>query len=85
MDITPKLGGALLLALIAPGHCLTRCRDGFRDRDHAWVVTRRTANTLVETNLADYNDRTLPSALTLTPKGVAVAQEFAAQTVPVAA
>lgn len=85
MIITEKFGDALLLALRAPGHRLIRCSKGFREPGNWPVVTRRTANAVVNANLGDFNDRTLPSAITLTPKGVAVAQEFAAQTVPAAA
>lgn len=76
MDITPKLRAALQLAATAPGHTMTRCCKGFRPAGqygHPPVVTRRTANALVAGMLADYNDRTLPSAFTLTPKGLSQA------------
>lgn len=76
MQLTPKLREALQLAASAPGHTMTRCCKGFRPAGqfgHPPVVTRRTANALVNGMLADYNDRTLPSAFTLTPKGVETA------------
>lgn len=73
--LTPKPQEALLLAFAATNHTLHRCRGGWYDRSRnpapqtAAVVTTRTANTLVEMGLADYDDATLPSALTLTAHG----------------
>lgn len=93
MIITPKLGEALLIALDA-GHTLVRCASGFHDHGaqfHAEYegripsITRRTANTLVNAGLADYNDRQLPSSLTLTPKGLEIALEHAHKVLGVAA
>lgn len=80
MIITEKFGDALLLALHAPGHCLTRCRNGFhtpRQVCEVTHVTRRTANAIVNAGLATYNDRIVPSAMTLTTAGVARAQAIA--------
>ena len=79
MQLTPKLREALQLAAAAPGHTMTRCAKGFRPAKSFGpvAVTRRTANTLVNAMLADYNDRTLPSAFTLTQKGVELAQAAA--------
>lgn len=77
--LTPKPQEALLLAHGAANHTLNRCRGGWYDRSrnpapqNAEVVTTRTANTLVEMGLADYDDATLPSALTLTEHGAAEA------------
>lgn len=79
MQLTPKLREALRIAAAAPGHTMTRCCKGFRPaRSFGPVaITRRTANSLVNACLADYDDRTLPSALTLTPRGVEVAKASA--------
>lgn len=88
MIITEKFGDALLLALSAPHHRLTRCCKGFRpagQHGEPPVVTRRTANALVNANLGDYNDRTIPSAMTLTAKGVEAARRYEASRAQVAA
>ena len=80
MDITPKLREALQCAASAPNATLVRCCKGFRPAGQFAsrpVVTRRTANTLVNAGLADYNDRQLPSSLTLTPKGLEIALKHA--------
>ena len=85
MALTPKLREAALLAFHAPGVTLTRCCGGWRDPSQGAaspVVTTRTANTLVETGMAVYNEPLVPSALTLTPSGIADARAYAA---PVAA
>lgn len=77
--LTPKPQAAVLLAFNAAGHTLNRCRGGWYDRSHnaaplgAEVVTARTANTLVDMGLAEYDDDALPSALTLTEAGIAEA------------
>lgn len=79
-DITPKLRDALLLALRAPERTLTRCAAGFHspsDR-HAGAVTRRTANTLHNAMLGEFNAADIPSAITLTPRGVDLAQQIEA-------
>ena len=77
MQITPKLGEALQLAVSASSCTLTRCGRGFHDSrtrldtsSPYGIVTRRTANQLANAGLATYNDRTVPSAITLTAKGV---------------
>ena len=92
MHITPKLGAALIVALESPGCTLTRCVGGFRDpRGHLYpagrqeVVTRRTANALSNAMLAEFNDRTVPSAITLTDKGVDVALDYTMKTLADAA
>lgn len=85
MIITEKFGDALLLALRAPGHRLIRCSKGFREPGNWPVVTRRTANAVVNANLGDFNDRTLPSALTLNAKGVEEAKRHLAQQAGLAA
>jgi len=80
MDITPKLREALQCAATAPNATLVRCCKGFRPAGQFAsrpVVTRRTANTLVNAMLASFNDRTLPSALTLTPRGLELAKAAA--------
>jgi hypothetical protein len=80
MDITPKLREALQLAAAAPQHRLVRCCKGFRAAGtfaSSPAVTRRTANDLVNAMLADFNDRTLPSCVTLTPRGLKLAQAAA--------
>lgn len=93
MIITPKLGEALQIALDA-GHTLVRCANGFHDHGaqfHAEYkgripsITRRTANTLVNAGLADYNDRKIPSSLTLTPKGLETALAHVQKLLAVAA
>ena len=93
MEITPKLGEALLIALNA-GHTLVRCAGGFHDAGARHYpeyegripsITRRTANTLVNAGLADYNDRQIPSSLTLTPKGLQIALAHAQTVLGVAA
>lgn len=82
--LTPKIGDALIVALEAPGNTLTRCAGGFRDpAAHLYpegrqdIVTRRTGNALVNAGLADYNDRRIPSSMTLTRKGFDIALEHA--------
>ena len=66
--LTPKPQEALLLAHGAANHTLNRCRGGWfhRSSDPApqasEVVTTRTANTLVDMGLAEYDDAMLPSA-----------------------
>lgn len=73
--LTPKPQEALLLAYAATNHTLHRCRGGWFNRSSnpapqaSEVVTTRTANTLVDMGLADYDDAMLPSALTLTSHG----------------
>lgn len=73
--LTPKPQEALLLAFAATNHTLHRCRGGWFNRSSnpaaqaSEVVTTRTANTLVDMGLADYDDPMLPSALTLTIRG----------------
>lgn len=77
--LTPKLHAAVQLAHAANAHTLNRCRGGWYDRSHntapqgAQVVTTRTANALVDMGLAEYDDDTLPSCLTLTKAGIAEA------------
>lgn len=80
MQLTPKLREALQIASTAPNHTLTRCCKGFRPAQTFGppAVTRRTANSLVNAMLANYNNRTLPSALTLTRKGIEAAKAAAA-------
>lgn len=81
MQLTPKLREALQLAAGATNHRLIRCCGGFRPEGQFGkhtVVTRRTANVLRNTMLADFNNPTIPSALTLTPKGIALAQSLLA-------
>ena len=76
MELTPKLREALRCAASAPNATLVRCCKGFRPAGTFAarpVVTRRTANALVNAMLADFNDRTLPSAVTLNPRGLALA------------
>jgi len=76
MQLTPKLREALQLAASAPQHRLVRCHKGFRPAGiHSTqpAVTRRTANQLVNAMLANFNDRTLPSAVTLTARGLELA------------
>lgn len=84
MDITPKLGEALITLLEAPDNQLTRCAGGFKDpQAHHYpegrqtVVTRRTANTLVNAMLADFNNPVIPSAIKLTPRGFSLALDHA--------
>lgn len=88
MIITPKLGEALMIALDA-GHTLVRCAHGFQDpgarryaeyEGHIPSITRRTANTLVNACLAEFNDPDVPSALTLTDRGFNVALAHARAT-----
>ena len=73
--LTPKPQEALLLASAATNHTLHRCRGGWFNRScnpaaqASEVVTTRTANTLVDMGLAEYDDAMLPSALTLTSHG----------------
>lgn len=73
--LTPKPQEALLLAYAAANHTLHRCRGGWFNRSSnpapqaSEVVTTRTANTLVDMGLAEYDDAMLPSALTLTNHG----------------
>lgn len=87
MQLTPKPREALLAAFHAPNHTLVRCgvAEHLRASGCAFrnpqlpqsdAVTRRTANELRNAMLADFNDDSIPSALTLTPKGIALAQSL---------
>lgn len=72
MHMTPKIADALQALQAAPHHRLGRCQKGF-GKIHgslAPTITRRTGNQLVNAGLADYNDRLIPSAITLTAKGL---------------
>lgn len=85
MALTPKLREAALLAFHAPGVTLTRCCGGWRDPSKGGqspVVTTRTANTMVDTGLAIYNEPLVPSALTLIPAGIAAVRDYAAKAAP---
>lgn len=82
MALTPKLREAALLAYHAPGVTLVRCCGGYRDPSKpatSPVVTPRTANTMVVTGMAVYNEPLVPSGLTLTPDGIATARHYAMQ------
>lgn len=87
--LTQKPREALLAAFRAPNHTLVRCgvADHLRAGGCAFrnpldpqspVVTRRTANDLRNTMLAEFNNPTIPSALTLTPKGIALVHSLLA-------
>lgn len=87
MQLTQKPREALLAAFHAPDHTLVRCgvadhlRSGgcaFRNplKPQSTAVTRRTANELRNAMLADFNDPTIPSALTLTAQGLALARSL---------
>lgn len=77
---TPALRQALTIAHAAPQHTLQRCRGGFHDAaaHSACKVTRRTANTLHNAMLADFDERDYPSTMTLTTDGVRLAQDLCA-------
>lgn len=81
-DPTPKVRDALLLALHADDHTLTRCRDGFRCARAGGTVTRRIANTLRNAMLAEFNAVDVPSAITLTERGAALARQIEAAEAP---
>lgn len=87
MQLTPKPREALLAAFHAPAHTLIRCAGGFRNPEdpRAAPVTRRTANELSNAMLAEFNDRDVPSALTLTARGVAEALRLQAESLAAAA
>ena len=75
MALTPKPREAVLAAFHAPGVTLERCCGGFFDPGKGPAlpkVTVRTANTLVETGMAVYDDPIIPNTLTLTPDGIAI-------------
>ncbi len=71
MNMTPKLSDALRHLVNAPSGRICRAHKGFgfTGTTNAPLITRRTANALVCAQLADYNDRWLPSCITLTDKG----------------
>lgn len=75
MTPTPKLADALRHLSLATNGRLTRARGGFgfAGTSKTALITRRTGNALVCAGWADYNDRILPSAITLTEKGQAIA------------
>ncbi len=87
MHITPKLGEGLAALLAAPGQCLTRRQNGFGKTGAglAPAITRRMGNQLVNAGLADYNDRLIPSAITLSEKGISMARAHAAGSAKAAA
>lgn len=73
MALTPKLEEGLQLAFHAPGVTLKRGRAGFFNEAQgpdSPAVTIRTANTLVDMGMAEFNDPIVPSSLTLTPYGI---------------
>lgn len=87
MQLTQKPREALLAAFRAPDHTLVRCGVAehlraagcaFRNplEPQSAAVTRRTANELRNAMLADFNDPTIPSALTLTKQGLALARSL---------
>lgn len=73
--ITPKLREALL-ALHAQATPAKRTRGGFAAGTH--IITRRTANTLVEHGLALYDNANFPSQLRATSAGKRIGVELAA-------
>lgn len=75
MSLTPKLADALRHLSRANNGRIGRAHRGFgfTGITNSPLITRRTANALVCAGLADYNDRFLPSAITLTEKGQIVA------------
>lgn len=79
MSPTPKLADALRHLSRAPNGRLTRAHRGFgfTGVTNSPLITRRTGNALVCAGLADYNDRILTSAITLTEKGQIVALTLA--------
>lgn len=80
MALSPKPREAVLAAFHAPGVTLSRGPAGYQDRTKgadAPVVTVRTANTLIDGFLAVYDDPAVPSALTLTPHGIAEGRRIA--------
>ena len=82
MALSQKPREAVLAAFHAPGVTLSRCCGGFFDRckgPDAPKVTVRTANTLVESGIAVYDDPAVPGELTLTPDGIAEARRIAAE------
>ena len=78
--LTPKPREAVLSAIHAPDHALVRCCGGYFDRTArpAPIVTVRTANTLVDMGLANYDHPIVPSRLILTPAGVSEAERILA-------
>lgn len=77
--LTPKLQAALLAAFHAPAVTLNRCNGGFFDRGRGPVpldvITRRTAQALVDGGMAVFDDATVPSCITLTPDGIQLARD----------
>lgn len=80
MALTDKPREGLLMAAAAPCVTLSRCARGYYDKTRndapqtAPVVTTRTAITLVDMGLAEFNDPDVPSSFTLTPLGIRTAQ-----------
>ena len=87
MSPTPKLADALRHLSRATNGRLTRAHRGFgfTGVTNSPLITRRTGNALVCAGLADYNDRILPSTITLTEKGQIVALALAPQPMPTGA
>ena len=80
MHITPKVADALRIAYARPDRTLVRRGGGFRDPGFAGTaleahhtITRRTANMLVNSLLAEFNARDVPSSITLTGRGAEAA------------
>lgn len=81
--LTPMIRRAITLAHSAPQHTLTRCCGGFHDAAAprgTTIVTRRTANTLHNAMLADFDHRDWPRSMTLTAEGLRIAQDLSADT-----
>ncbi|GAB3755049.1 hypothetical protein [Lysobacter olei] len=76
--LTPKYREALCLAINAPGGELVRVRGGFgrKGQPEAGVVTSRMANTLECDGLVAFDQPMFPTAISLTAKGVAAAEQL---------
>lgn len=72
---TPAIREALLIALHAPLHTLTRNPAGFCSGTSP-TVTRRTVNVLLNARLLEFDNPDMPRAATLTDRGIALAREL---------
>ncbi|MFC6351269.1 hypothetical protein H7691_06550 [Stenotrophomonas sp. CW117] len=95
MHLQPVAQRALLAAFASQGHTLRRTRGGFVSTPAQVTTstavtveafTRRAVNWLDNANLVTFDDPTFPRAVTLTARGISMAQQLiAARTKAVAA
>lgn len=79
--LTPLERDALLAAYNSPTRSLVRIRDGYmaQDQQHGRVFTGRLMNMLDRDGLVDFDPPTFPARVLLNSRGLAAAQQLAAE------